>query len=318
MTSPARLPGDQPTDTSAETRTWREIADEQDGVLARWQALSAGLSPAAWTWRLAHDWQSALPGVAVLHTGAITERETRWAAVLRFRADGRLDGDAALLEHGLKRLDVDQLDVLHSGRANLAHLTTSTGLVVRPHRLSVPADWKTTRSGMPVTVVHVAALHAAAWAKSDRAAELRIIMAAQQRLTHVPLLRAAAAQMDRLPRRQLITTVFDDVELGAHAMIEVDFLRFCRTRRIPAPDRLQVVVRANGKRYLDARWDRQKVSLELDGVQHLWAENWSTDTLRSLELAAAGAPDERLIRLTAFNLRHDGDRVAQLLRQILS
>ena len=318
MTSPAPLPGGEHIPTSREPKTWRELADEQDGVLARWQALQAGLSPAAWTWRLAHDWQTALPGVAVLHTGAITDHECRWAAALRFRDGGRLDGDAALLEHGLKRLDVDRLDVLHHGRANLAPLTTSTGLVVRPRRLGVRPEWTTTRGGMPVTVVHVATLHAAAWAASDRAAELRMVMAVQQRLTNVPRLRAAAEQMSRLPRRRLITTVLDDIELGAHALIEVDFVRFCRACGLPLPDRLQVVVRANGKRYLDARWDRQKVSLELDGVQHLWAENWSTDTLRSLELAASGAPGERMIRLTGFNLRHDGDRVAELLRQILT
>ena len=164
---------------------------------------------------------------------------------------------------------------------------------------------------------HLTALHAAAWAKDDRAAEWRLAAAVQRRLTAVPLLRLALAEQPRLPRRALIRVVLDDVELGAHAGTELAYLRFCRRHRLPLPDELQVRVRAGGSTsYLDARYRRQRVTVELDGAHHREVGQWEADALRSLRLVAE-LPGERVIRLTGAMMRHDGADVAPLLRAIL-
>ncbi len=161
-------------------------------------------------------------------------------------------------------------------------------------------------------------LHAAAWAASDRAAEWRVAAAVQQRLVLPQDLRRALIGLQRLPRRPLIATVLDDVEQGAHAAGELAFLRFLRTWRLPAPDRLQRPVRLSGLRYLDAWWERQRVAAELDGAHHRSVGAWEDDVLRANDVIVAGrSAGTVLLRFTTGNLRHDADRVAAQLAAVL-
>lgn len=277
------------------------------------------MSKAAWDWRLSRArWQSPLPGIAVLHTGVVQPRELRWVAVLHAGKGAVLSGDAALLERGLERLSPAALDVAVPRPRNISSATTAGGVPVLPRRLVLRAAWSAVHQGLPTMKSHVAVLHSAAWAPSDRAAELRLAMAVQQKVTAVPLVRAALAEMRKHPRRGLVCAVLDDIELGAHALSELDFLRFCRDHGLPEPDSLQLGVRAGGKRYLDGYYRAQRVCLEVDGAHHAWVEQWDADTLRSLHLVVAGrGTGEQVVRLTQGNLRHDQVEVAALLRQLL-
>ena len=55
------------------------LLDAQQGVLARRQALAAGMTPDQWEWRLSRGrWQQVLPGVAVTHNGGTTFGERSW------------------------------------------------------------------------------------------------------------------------------------------------------------------------------------------------------------------------------------------------
>ena len=77
-------------------------------------------------------------------------------------------------------------------------------------------------------------------------------------------------------------------------------------------------MRAGGIRYLDGRWKKEKVSLELDGAYHMEVQSWDADTLRGLQLAvAARGTGEQQVRLTRANLRHDEAKVAELLRTLV-
>lgn len=297
--------------------TWRDIADEQDDVLGRQQALATGLTPDAWDWRIQHEWTSIGKGVAVLHTGDPTPAQLRWAAVVHAGRAAALTGDAALVVHGVKRLSFVIHDVAVPAGRHVVWVRDPL-LTMRPWQLTHLSDLVSPRPGVPVLKAEVAVLHAAARAASDREAEKRIAMVVQQRVTTAGRIREAVAKMPRLRRRQLIATVLDDVELGAHAESELDFLRFCRRNGLPEPDELQVKVRANGIKYLDARYRGQRVGVELDGAHHMWVEQWDADTLRSLELAVSSRGNgEQLVRLTSGNLRHSEARVAELLRTLL-
>lgn len=301
----------------------RVLLARQDLTLARWQALACGMTARAWDWRISHIWQQVVPGVAVAHTGGLTDRQRGWAAVLHAGSGACLSGDAALAHYQFRGVDlnrVDALDVAVPGERRPRNARQAGGPLVSCHRVANLELWSRGIRGLPLVTAHAAVLHAAAWASSDRAAEWRVAAVVQQGVSAVPLLRSTLAQMPRLPRRALIRSVLDDVELGAHAASELQLLRFCRAHGLPLPDELQVRVRAGSRtRYVDARYRKQKVSIEVDGAHHRMAGQWEADQLRSLELAVARrGTGEQVIRLTPGGLRHDGPRIADLLRTILT
>lgn len=300
-------------------RPWEEVAIAQDGVLSRQQALAGGLSEDQWQWRLdASRFQPLVPGVVVMHTGPVSPRQQRWAAVLIGGPGACLTGDAALTELGLR---LGELHVLHvavpEGRSVRPQVLTSSVRVL-PREVSALDRLRHPVRRPPTVRVAPAVLHAAAWARSDRAAEWRVASAVQQRLVLPRDLRRALADLPRLPRRRLVSTVLDDVELGAHAASELEFLRFLRRRHLPTPDRLQRPVRTGRLRYLDAWWERQRVATELDGAHHRDVRTWEDDLLRANDVLVAGRPSSTvLLRFTTGNLRHDSARVAAQLAAVL-
>ena len=310
MTSPAPL----------RATPWRQLLEEQDLVLSRRQARADGLTEDAWQWRLdSGRWQSVLPGIAVAHSGEVTARQRTWAAFLYAGPGAALSGDAALVEQGLRLPDVPDVDVAVPARRMVAPQRFRDGVVrLEPHRIS-HLEQLVHPVRLPVVVRPApAALHAAAWARSDRAAEWRVAAVVQQRLVRPSDLRVALAEMPRLHRRALLREVLLDVEQGAHARSELDFLQFLRVHRLPRPDRLQRPVRRGRLRYLDAWWERQRVSAEIDGAHHRLVGTWEDDVLRANDVVVAERHDRIvLLRLTTGNLRHDGDRVADQLRAVL-
>lgn len=301
--------------------TVAELLAQQRGVLSRRQARLTGLSAAAWQWRLDRGtWQAVLPGVVVGHSGAVTDEQRAWAALLYAGDGAALSADSALIEHGM------QLDA-----PAVVHVAVPPDRIVRPqrfaddpavrvlaHRVSGLDGWRHPVREPAVLRVVPAVLHAGAWAPSDRAAEWRMAAAVQQRLVRPADLRTELVGLLTLPRRRLLLAVVDDVELGAHAGSELDFLRFLRSHGLPAPDQLQRPVRAGNRCYLDAWWERQRVTVELDGAHHRLVGQWEHDALRANDVVLAERHDRvLLLRLTPGNLRHDGPRVAAQLRAAL-
>ena len=304
--------------------SWKQVLAQQDQVIARWQALAGGLSSDQWDWRLGRTWQSIMPGVAAAHTGGLTDRQRAWAAVLHAGRGAALTGDAALRHRGFEATGSRtlwrpaDLDVAVPSSRKVLGCQFPGGPGVVHHKVANLSSWITPIEGLAVVHTHAAVLHAAAWAASARAAEWRVAAVVQQRLSAVPLIRSTLLEMPRLPRRALIRQVLDDVELGAHAGSELQLLAFCRKHGLPLPDQLQVRVRAGKTRYLDGHYRRQKLSIEVDGTHHRSAGAWEADLLRTLELAVAQRGSGHvIIRLTPGQLRHDGPRIAALLRVLL-
>lgn len=298
-----------------------ELLDLQGGVVTRAQARRTGMTEDQWQWRLdAGRWRSVLRGIAVAHTGELTESQYRWAARLAAGRGGALSGDAALIELGMK---LPTPAVLHAAVPPGRRLAPQAFLLgqdrsLQGHRISGLQAWLHPAHAPQVLRVAPAVLHAAAWAPSDRLAEWRVAAAVQQRLVRPSDLRTALAQMPRLPRRALVAVVLDDVELGAHATSELEFLRSLRRHALPAPDVLQRCVRTGTRCYLDAWWERERVAVELDGAHHRLVGQWEADTLRLNAVVLAERHDRVLpLRFTPGHLRHDGDEVAQQLRTAL-
>ncbi|MDP9435470.1 MAG: hypothetical protein M3P93_09875 [Actinomycetota bacterium] len=79
---------------------WQVVLSAQQGVLTRSQALRGGMSLATWRWRTSTRWQSPLPGIAVTHTGPVTDDEVRWCAVLVCGPGSALSAEGALVAQG--------------------------------------------------------------------------------------------------------------------------------------------------------------------------------------------------------------------------
>lgn len=304
--------------------TWQQVLEEQDLVISRPQARAGGLSEDQWQWRLdSGRWQTVLDGVAVAHSGEVTDRQRAWAAVLSAGEGARLTADAALLAYGVRLPAAGVLHVAvpeHRIVVPRSFPAAPEGAAVRvqPHRVRRIEAWAHPVKQPPVLRLPYAVLHAAAWAPTDRAGEWRLAAAVQQRRARVPDLRAALKEMPRLHRRALIREVLDDVELGAHAASELDFLRFLRRHGLPAPDRLQRPVRTASVRYLDAWWERQRVNAEMDGAHHRLVGTWDDDALRANDVVLVERHDRiLLLRVTRGNLRHDELRVAAQFRSAL-
>lgn len=300
---------------------WVEIAASQDTVLGRGQGLRNGLSEDAWQWKRDLGlWVSLLPGVMATHSGIPTRDQQRWAAVIRAGRGAALAGDAALEARGFPFSDLAVIDVAVADRTAGKAMRFPDGVLYRPRSVSGLLEMIERREGLPVMTAPFSVLFAAAWAPSDRAAEWRLATSVQRGITGPTELRAALAAVPNLTRHGLIATALDDVELGAHALSELDFLKLCRRFGLPEPDQLQVLVRtAGGTRYLDGRYRRQRVRFEIDGAHHRFVENWEADAVRGNDLAILSrGSDEIQLRFTGSQVRHDGPRVAAQLRAALA
>lgn len=306
----------------AEPPSWREVLRAQAGVLTRAQALAGGLSRDAWQWRVGRDWQLPARGVAVAHTGPLTQEQVLWTAVLLCGPGAALSGDWALRLAGLRvgTHGPVQVAVPAERRAvpRQLHVPGLELVTVRPRRVARLGPLVHPAAVPPRLHVAPAAVHSASWATSDRAAEWRLAAVAQQRLATPSAMRSVLVDLAVLPRRGLLLRVLDDVELGAHAQTELDVLALLRRHRLPLPDHLQLAVRSTGLRYLDGWWKRQRVALEVDGAHHREVAAWDADVLRANDLVVAARTDRiLLLRLTAGNLRHDEAAVVRQLRQAL-
>ncbi|WP_421732219.1 hypothetical protein [Cellulomonas sp.] len=187
---------------------------------------------------------------------------------------------------------------------------------VRVHETRRWRDDDMITAGINRSRPEVAAVQASLWARSDREAALYIAATVQQRLASADDVAAVLERVQRDKRRRLLGTVVDEVRGGAHSINELDFAALCRRRGLPEPDRQVVVTRAEGRAYLDVRWRRWRVVVEIDGVGHLQPDRWIDDSLRHNEIALSG---DVVLRVPSLGLRLDPspylDAVARALER---
>lgn len=287
------------------------LAAAQCGVLSRRQLYAAGLT--RWQVRAnvrARRWQVAGRQTVVVHNGPLDRRAREWVAVLEGGPRACLDGASALIASGLRNFSIDEIrvSVPRGGR-----VVRVPGVDMRQTRRWRAGDVLT--NGVPRTRPDVAAVRAALWATSDKQAVLVLTMTVQQRLATAEMIARAMLAVRRDRRRALVHAVLLDLLGGAQSLGELEVAEQCRRRGLPAPARQVVRRGSQGRYYLDLCWPEWGLVVEVDGIQHAWAQNVVGDALRQNDLALGG---ELVLRLPLLGLRVAPDdffdQIARALR----
>lgn len=302
--------------TSARRRRLRrtKVSDQargQAGIVSRTQLYGLGLTRAEVRAEVrAGRWQRIGRHCLATHSGPLTVEARHWVAVLEAGPRAFIDGESALVLAGLENYTVEKIRVTVPRGARVRHQGSS--LNIRQTRRWSAEDLEP--HGLPRARVAVAAIRAALWARSDRQATLILTMVVQQGLTTVEALSVEMLRIRRDRRRALLHSVLLDLLGGVRSLGELDVLRGCRDRGLPEPDLQSRRRTSGGTAYLDFRWKRWKVVLEVDGVQHSWAQQLVPDALRHNRIAMSG---DVVLRLPVLGLRACPDEFFDQLEEAL-
>lgn len=287
------------------------LARGQAHVLLRRQLGAAGIP--RWLLQLevrARRWQRTGRQTVVVHNGPLSPQTQRAVAAAEVGKRAALDGVSALQHAGVTSLTDAEVHVIAPKGSTPQH---PPGVRVHESRRFREEDVVVVE-GVRIVRPAVAAVHAALWARSDRQAEFFLVLVVQQRLAEPAELAEAVERVRRDPRRRLLQRAVSDVSVGVRAMGELDVARALRTRGMPEPDRQVVRRRESGTEYLDLRFDRFGVTVEVDGEQHDEIEQRVSDVLRDFTLAADG---DVVLRLPLVVWRMAQEQVLDRLEQVL-
>ena len=280
----------------ARFRAARAQAAHQGWVLSRKQLYGAGIT----RWEIRGQvrmrrWQLIGDQSVCLHNGPIEDTGHQWAAVFQGGPRARLDGASALVAGGLDHFTVDRIRV---SVPRGARIRRNRRYNIRQTRRWDDED--TAPSGIPRTRPEVAAVRAFLWAASDKEATYLLTATVQQGLAPARAIGEQALRIRRDKRRDLLFAVVSDLLDGARSLGELDVVRELRRRGLPPPERQVLRRDKRGRYYLDLYWPEWRLVVEVDGIQHTWAENVVPDALRQNSLAIAG---DTVLRLPLLGLR---------------
>ncbi|NHC23338.1 DUF559 domain-containing protein [Nocardioides sp. IC4_145] len=304
------MPAQPPHDLDA-FRSARALAAAQGGVVSRRQLYAVGVT----RWQVrgqvrARRWQLVGAQSVCLHNATISDAGHHWAAVFQGGPRACLDGASALLASGLQRYDVDRIRV---SVPRGARVRRDRRYDIRQTRRWDAADVVPT--GVPRTRPATAAVRAALWARTDRQAAYLLTLTVQQGLATAEEVGTEALRVRRDRRRVLVQQVVHELLEGARTLDEAAIVRELVRRGLPAPAR-QVVRRGRHGRYvLDLHWPAHRVVVEVDGIQHAWADHVVGDAVRQNDLVLAG---DRVLRVPMLGLRLEPDTFYGQIEQVLA
>jgi very-short-patch-repair endonuclease len=273
-----------------------DLALTQDGLLSRRQLKQLGIS--RWQVRAeiqACRWRSHGRHSVAVHTRALEGEARWWWAVFETAGNAMITASTALTAAGLTGYKDDEI---HVAVLKSRHHHRPWGVVVHETRRLSSED--RVNLGLPRTRVPMATVLAALWARSDRQACLVVLMTINQRLVTVQELHESSKRVRRDRRRKLLQWVILAAADGVRAMGELDFAVLCRRRGLPEPDRQVIRHGRNGRVYLDVYWDKWRVVVEIEGVEHFEPLAVVPDALRQNKIAIE---DGVVLRIPVVGLR---------------
>jgi very-short-patch-repair endonuclease len=296
----------------------QDLLDLQHGVIARWQAAEAGLNSRLIDPQLHNGrWQTLYRGVYATFTGQPSRMAVLWAAVLRGGPGAALGYHTAAEVDGLVDRPSTAIHVLVSssrrvtftspGRQEMPrvviHYRARAQEAIHPSRM--PPRTRVEETAVDLTQVAASLDEAFSW----------LARACSRRLTTAILLRAAMEARPKLRWRTQLSDALIDVGNGVHSVLEWRYLRDVELRHgLPRADR-QAVSRAGKRtRYLDNRYRRFGVLVELDGRAAHPAESRWRDVRRDNASAAMGMVT---LRYGWTDVTEDPCRVASEIADVL-
>ncbi|MCX6398911.1 MAG: hypothetical protein NTX33_03130 [Propionibacteriales bacterium] len=273
---------------------------EQDGVIARRQALAAGCTEASLRRMLRRrELVVVHPGVYVDHTGPLTWRQRAWAAVLITRPSA-LGGRSAIRAHdGPGRRDLDDMAAIDVVVPHRSHPAPVDGVRFRRSRRfeeSVQLHMNPPRQRYDDAVIELADL------ANGRLRAIAVLAdACGNRRTTAARLQATLATMTRVTHRSWLSAILQDVAEGTCSVLEHAYLVDVeRPHGLPRGERQQRDRDARGRSmYRDVvyggahpPWRRY---VELDGrLGHTTTRDRDRDLERDLDAALEHTDTVRL------------------------
>jgi hypothetical protein len=292
----------------------RRLIRRQHRVATRAQLTAAGVSPSRQKAQLAAGrWQRLNERVICLHNGPLTRRQQLWAVLLSAPNQAALCGLTVLELHRIWGFATAQIHVVVGKGARLLAVP-GVDIVVHETRRFPTGDVRLF-DDLRATLPDRAVVDAASWACDDFTAARLLVAGVQQLRVQPSLLTQQVQSRPKLPRRRLLLLLCKDLEGGAQALSEVEFLKFCKRHGFPRP-LLQVRVDSAGRRrFLDATFRRPDGSVfhvEIDGGVHLKLEVRSKDDIKDNDAKLAR---KLVLRYTSFAIYTDQpDTVRQIAR----
>lgn len=285
------------------------LARTSDGIVTREDAQDAGISRR----RIQAEvdggrWEVQRRAITIV--GAPVTRESGWRLALAGASPrAALDGVTALQCAGLTGFE----DVVHLSIPKGARVLRSREVQV--HELRSWCETDVLEEPIRRVRPELAAVRAARWAATERAAQTILAMTVQQGLTPVGRLFAAVARLPRSRRARLIAAAVDEIAGGSQALGELDFIARCRAYGLPVPARQHLLRRPSGVYYLDARFPDFSITVEIDGLGHREVRQVRVDHRKHNEVQIEGGT---VLRVLSTDLRSDPMPFMGQLRRALA
>jgi hypothetical protein len=291
--APALVAREQQPAEHAGMESVAELLDRQSRVIARHQAIAAGMSAHGLRRLLRRrEWVSVHPGVYVNHTGEPTWLQRAWAAVLAAWPAALCGVSALRATEGPGKRDRDE-GLIHVAVDRHRRLEDPEG--VRLHRLSrinTRVQWN---RSPPRLRYDEAAIDVAIAAADEFAAVAALADAVQSRRTTASRMLDVLAARPRVPRRAWLGAVLADIAEGTCSALEHGYLTGVeRPHHLPRADRQPPEHARQGMVYRDVEYDAGLI-VELDGrLFHDSARARDADLDRDLDAAVDGRATVRV------------------------
>lgn len=294
-----------------------ELGQRQDDVVRREQLLDLGLAQHDVIYMIeSRRWQTDADGlVVVLHNGPLTRRQQEAVAVLAGGRLGALAARTAATRVGLSGWEAELVEVLVP-RGTTYPTLKLVAVKVHESRRFRPEDVHPS-SWPPRVSIERALVDAACWSTRPRTACGVLAAGVQQRLTTAARLRSELENAGKVRFRNLLMKALVDIEGGAQAMSEIDFVRFCARNRLPKPKHQRVRRDSKGRRrYIDAVLvgPAGEVKVEIDGALHLVVQTYWSDMYRGNEMTIA---KDGALRFASYVIYADDPEALDQLRRAL-